>query len=268
LIGRYLYVELRPALVATAEWTVSLSSAGTLFTIEDGVTLTLDNNVTLQSRDGSNTAPLVQVNSGGTLMMKTGSKITGNNSGVSGGGVYVGDGGTFTMSGGTISENTATGNGGGVYVNGTFTKESGGVIYGSDADSDLKNTAGNGPAVYTYSGKKRNTTADAGVTLNSGTDANWEYTVTFDVDGGTPMPDPMVVYGGASLGTMPTEPSKTDCTFLGWYTARNGGGTAVTATTTVSADITVYAWLTRMLTMSASTGLRPTRRQTGTIPLL
>jgi hypothetical protein len=149
-------------------------------------------------------------------MMKTGSKITGNNNS-DGGGVYV--------------------------MDGTFTK-SGGVIYGSDADSDLKNTASNGPAVYTYSGKKRISTADAGVTLNSGRDANWEYTVTFDADRGTPTTQSVVGYGGASLGTIPMEPSKTDCTFLGWYTAWNGGGTAFTTTTTVSADITAYAWWT------------------------
>jgi uncharacterized repeat protein (TIGR02543 family) len=176
--------------------------------------------------------------------MKTGSKITGNKGGASGGGVYV-SGGTFEMSGGTISGNTTTGNGGGVYVmDGTFTK-SGGVIYGSDVDSGLKNTAtGNGPAVYVSSGKKRISTAGEGVTLNSGTDANWEYTVTFDADGGTPTTQSVVGCGSASLGTMPTEPSRSDYTFLGWYTARNGGGTALTATTTVSADITVYAWWT------------------------
>ncbi|MDR2417480.1 MAG: hypothetical protein LBD79_00310, partial [Treponema sp.] len=197
----------------TAERTVRLSSAGRLFTIGSSVTLTLDNNVTLQGLT-NNTVPLVQVNSGGTLMMKTGSKITGNNGGASGGGVYVsggtftmsggiisgnsatgtstsGDagggvyvsGGTFEMSGGTISDNTASGcysSGGGVYMNGTFKKESGGIIYGSNetgndtSGNPLKNTASNGHAVYTYSGKKRDTTAGVGVTLDGGTDTNWE----------------------------------------------------------------------------------------------
>jgi hypothetical protein len=63
-----------------------------------------------------------------------------------------------------------------VYVNdGTFIKQSGGIIYGSDAGSTLKNTAtatgenssSNGQAAYAYtSSAKRNTTAGTGVILN------------------------------------------------------------------------------------------------------
>jgi hypothetical protein len=294
-----------------AERKVSLSSTGSLFIIEEGVTLTLDKNVSLQGLNentalGENTASLVQVKSGGTLVMNTGSKISDNethdggkiaescggvyveggtftmnggtisgnhsssygggvwirengtftmnggeisknftysgggvyidtgtftmnngkindNSGGSGAGVYIFDGtftmsdgeisgnsaayngggvvvggwftmsvggdvgnGTFTMSGGKISGNSG-GPGGGVYVHnkGTFIKESGGVIYGSDADDDaLKNTAtgdSNGHGVYVQidesSGKIRNTTADSGVVLDStkdGPSGGWE----------------------------------------------------------------------------------------------
>jgi hypothetical protein len=56
----------------------------------------------------------------------------------------------FTMNGGTISGNSASGSysyGGGVYMDsslggsGTFTKQSGGIIYGSDASDNLKNAA-------------------------------------------------------------------------------------------------------------------------------
>jgi hypothetical protein len=119
----------------TTERTVSLSTTGTLFTVESGVTLTLDNNVTLQGRS-DNTASLVRVNSGGRLVMNTGSKITGNISSSSssssyGSGVYIA--GTFTMNGGTISGNTVSSSysayGGGVYFSGsgTFTM-SGGTI--------------------------------------------------------------------------------------------------------------------------------------------
>jgi len=96
---------------------VSLSSTGSIFTVGNGVTLELG--VTLKGHDVNNTA-LVYVNSGGTLIMKAGSAITGNTGGGVGGGVWVD--GTFTMDGGTISHNTST-NGGGVAVNtgGTFT---------------------------------------------------------------------------------------------------------------------------------------------------
>jgi uncharacterized repeat protein (TIGR02543 family) len=128
----------------TTERIVSLSTTGSLFTVESGVTLTLDNNVTLQGRS-DNTYSLVQVNSGGTFVINTGSKISGNttsstsSSPYGGGGVYV-FGGTFTMSGGEISGNTVSSTysssfpcGGGVSVsNGTFTM-SGGKISGNTA---------------------------------------------------------------------------------------------------------------------------------------
>ncbi|MDR2784088.1 MAG: hypothetical protein LBB48_09690, partial [Treponema sp.] len=77
------------------------------------------------------------------------------------------------------------GGGGGVYVNssGTFTKQSGGVIYGSDANSNaLKNSAGKGDdayghAVYVDSRRKHNGTVGVGVTLDSsipGSLGGWE----------------------------------------------------------------------------------------------
>ena len=40
---------------------------------------------------------------------------------------------------------------------------------------------------------------------------------------------------------MPTSPSKAGYSFGGWYTAINGGGTQFTVSTTVAANITVYA---------------------------
>jgi hypothetical protein len=117
---------------------------GSLFTVGSGVTLILDNNVTLQGRsDNSDNGPLVRVKNGGTLVMNAGSKISGNatlvggSSGLDseddGGGVYVDGLGTFTMNGGAISGNTAF-DGGGVYGDGlgTFTMN-GGAISGNTA---------------------------------------------------------------------------------------------------------------------------------------
>jgi uncharacterized repeat protein (TIGR02543 family) len=180
-----------------SERRVSLSSNGSLFTVESGVTLTLGADVTLEGRSG-NSSSLVKVSSGGRLAMNTGSKITGNisssggtftmdggeisgnTSSSDGGGVYVSNSGGFTMSGGEISGNTAS-SGGGVYVyTGTFIKPSDGVIYGSNVGDPWKNTAGSGDvyghAAYS-SGKKRNTTAGPGVTLDSsksGAAGGWE----------------------------------------------------------------------------------------------
>jgi hypothetical protein len=171
------------------------ASGGSLITVGDKVTLVLKN-ITLKGRgeDYDNTAALVSVGSGGTLVMEDGSKISDNINFSSaslsyssyGGGVYVGSSGTFTMSGGTVSGNTASESssyyshhsyGGGVYVGGTFTKSGGGTIYGSDPEATLRNTAASGDnyghavfVIISYLDKKLNTTAGPGVDLNSG----WE----------------------------------------------------------------------------------------------
>jgi hypothetical protein len=111
-----------------------------------------------------------------------GGEISGNSASMYGGGVFV-NSGTFTMQGGEISGNSVTGYGGGVYViSGTFTKtSSGGVIYGSNASSTLKNTASSGAAVCVYvssnSVKKRDATATASTALDSsksGAAGGWE----------------------------------------------------------------------------------------------
>jgi hypothetical protein len=119
-----------------AERVIGLLFDGSLFTVGNRVTFTLDNNITLQGKSNNNS--LVQVNSGGTLIMNTGSHITGNIApSSSGGGVKV-NGGTFTMNGGKISGNTGgiINGGGGVMISpGTFTMN-GGKISG--------NTSGNG----------------------------------------------------------------------------------------------------------------------------
>ena len=94
--------------------------------------------------------------------------------------------GTFTMSGGTLSGNNGGSRGGGVYVDssGTFTKESGGTIYGTDASDSLKNTATYGYAAYVSSGERRNSTAGEGVTLDSSVSSEaggWESAGTLQI---------------------------------------------------------------------------------------
>jgi hypothetical protein len=116
----------------------------------------------------------------GTFTM-SGGEISGNSATVRGGGVFVSEIGTFTMSGGEISGNNTSGSGGGVYVDGMIAKQSGGIIYGSNASSSLQNTASGdsaGHAVYVSSSqKRRNSTAGVGVTLDStkdGAAGGWE----------------------------------------------------------------------------------------------
>jgi hypothetical protein len=132
----------------------------------------------------------------GTFTMETGAIISGNKAGRNGGGVYVGDTGTFIMNGGEIKGNNATGTytynnttctnvtdtgyGGGVYVDsnseggtlivGTFTKTGNSVIYVNDGGNTASGD-GKGHAVYVKSAppKKRDSTADKKVDLDSGT---------------------------------------------------------------------------------------------------
>jgi len=134
--------------------TVSLSSNGAMFRVSGSVTLVLDSNVTLQGRSGNNNSVVV-VDAGGSLIMNTGSTITGNTvtaaaTDTAGGGVYVS--GAFTMNGGTISGNTAFSAlgdpyGGGVYVapSGTYIMN-GGIISGNTASGnrDASNSYGGG----------------------------------------------------------------------------------------------------------------------------
>jgi len=113
-----------------------------MFRIGSGVTLVLDNNITLQgSYGGPSTAGmvpnfvLVYIESGGKLVMNTGSVITGNHSNSrTGGGVYIDSSGTFEMRGGTISDNSAIdASGGGVNVQGGTFIMNGGIIIGNTA---------------------------------------------------------------------------------------------------------------------------------------
>ena len=119
----------------TQEQTVSLSGNGSLFTINSGVTLILDN-ITLKGH-GQNDTSLIIINSGG-LEMNAGSKITSNtasNPASIGGGVTNYDYGTLIMKdGGEISGNTCLGDGvGGVMSFGNFIME-GGEISSNHAD--------------------------------------------------------------------------------------------------------------------------------------
>ena len=126
--------------------TISLSSNGSMFTVDAGVTLTLDENVGLLGRSANN-ASLVIVKKSGTLVMNDrayiyGNKYVASSGSSSGGGVY--NSGTFTMHGGTISGNytsvtygssndpnaSSASYGGGVYNSGTFTMH-GGTISGN-----------------------------------------------------------------------------------------------------------------------------------------
>jgi uncharacterized repeat protein (TIGR02543 family) len=161
--------------------TINLASNGNLFLLNDGVTLILEDNVTLNGRTGNHRA-LVEVSNRGILVMNQGSRIAGNandsaNPATEGGGVRINAGGTFLMHGGEIAGNGSGGNGGGVYNTGTF-RVSGGVIHGTDAASGLANTAaGNGAALFNNGTAQRGTFGVAGMFSPMGTLATGNGTV-------------------------------------------------------------------------------------------
>jgi hypothetical protein len=93
---------------------------------------------------------------GGTLVMNTGSKITGNSTTYyyyGGGGVSVNGGGTFTMNDGKITGNSAEDRGSGVSVGGggTFTM-SDGEISGNSAESGGGGVSVGGGGTFTMNG--------------------------------------------------------------------------------------------------------------------
>jgi fibronectin type 3 domain-containing protein len=158
--------------------TVNLSSSGRLFLVNSGVTLILDNNITLKGR-ASNNNFLVYIDNGGTLVMNNEVKIIDNKTSSSpGGGVRV-YGGSFTMNGGEISGNTAASGsittGSGVYVNsGTFTMH-GGKISGNTASGSI--TTGSGVYVSSgtftmYGGEISGNTASGSIATGSGVYVN------------------------------------------------------------------------------------------------
>ncbi|WP_169313403.1 beta strand repeat-containing protein [Treponema primitia] len=152
------------------ERTITLVSNGRMFRIDGTSSLTLDTYVTLQGKS-DNTGSLVNANvNGAVFTMKAGSKITGNTTSASGGGVLVASGGTFNMEGGEISynESTTAANGGGVYVNGntdnpnvtTFNMTGGEISY---------NTAARGGGVFIDNKGKFNLSGNSVISHNHAT---------------------------------------------------------------------------------------------------
>ena len=116
--------------------TISNSGGGALFTVPKGITLILDNNVTL---DGNKQKySIVNVN-GGALVTRGGSTLRGSQNR----GVFVGSNGAFTMSGGAIGGNSAGWSGGGT-IDSTNRAERGRVAYVNSLDRQRNSTAGPG----------------------------------------------------------------------------------------------------------------------------
>ena len=126
---------------------LTLLEAGNLFTIGQGVTLTL-NGVTLYGVSDNDEGALVVVLGGGSFVMNQGSGVKNNINTVpfeptvllnlQGGGIRVETGGALLLNGGEISGNSGH-FGGGVFNLGSFTMRNGGII---------NNRANRGSGVY------------------------------------------------------------------------------------------------------------------------
>jgi len=113
---------------------ITISGNGSAFIVKSGVTLSLEDGVTVQGHK-DNTSPAVQISAGGTLLMHSNSKIEENSNidsdlAEKGGGVYVDKNGRFEMFGGLINDNQSLW-GGGVNIdeNGEFILHGGEVGY-------------------------------------------------------------------------------------------------------------------------------------------
>lgn len=122
---------------------IRLSSKGSLFTVNNGVTLILEKNITLRGRN-NNDKSVVEIYEYGTLIMNKGSHITDNISSSNGGGVYIRNNGTFNLNGGKITANILSSDyssGGGVYI-------SGGIFNMNDGEISENMSSYSGGGVY------------------------------------------------------------------------------------------------------------------------
>jgi uncharacterized repeat protein (TIGR02543 family) len=140
------------------------------------------------------------------------------------------------LSGGSVS-------GGGTYLEGSSVT----VIAAANSGYSFTNWTENNMQVSTNAAYTFILgTADRNLAANF-TTTPVAYTVTFDKNGGDTdaSPGTKTTASGGNVGTLPTAPTRSGYTFNGWNTAADGSGTAFTAATAVTSNITVYAqWTT------------------------
>ena len=137
------------------------------------------------------------------------------------------------------------------YTEGESFDKTGMVIEATYSDSSKKDVTG-----YTYTPTGALTTSDTtitisytegsetktctqAITVNAAPPTPTEYTITFNVNGGSGT-IPSQTTSGQKLSSLPTATHSGSYSFVGWYTAASGG-TQITTAYTFSADTTVYA---------------------------
>jgi uncharacterized repeat protein (TIGR02543 family) len=157
---------------------------------------------------------------------------------------------TFNLDGGSIGGSTTAQ---------TRTVNSGASLGSNTPSEPSKSGVAFGGWYTAQNGGGTQFTSSTLVTANITVYARWTITVTFNLNGGaigdSTVAQTRTLNSGASLGgNMPAEPTKSGATFGGWYTAQNGGGEQFIATTTISANMTVYAKWTFTVTFNLNGG--------------
>jgi uncharacterized repeat protein (TIGR02543 family) len=138
-------------------------------------------------------------------------------------------------------------------ANGTVTPSTANGIPGETITLNIAPDSGYALKALTYTDSANNTIAltitdnscftmpNAAVTIRAA--FGKIYTITFDQNGGDTAASPTseTVIDGDPFALPTTNPTRAGYTFAGWNTAANGTGTAFTAATPVTGDITVYA---------------------------
>ena len=186
-------------------------------------------------------------------LLMHGGRINGNTA-INGGGMFSGGGTThLQMLAGEIRNNTATNNGGAIYIGdnwGSLSIHENMIFNGNTASTTHNFGLETGLGVWSAIRWAGNNSIPGTHLLNN-YDINFTgqtviiRTVTFDGNGGTVLPANQtrnVVSGrglGAAMPPIPIHPQ--GATFLGWTRNQDGTGGAFTATTNITANITVYA---------------------------
>ncbi len=256
-----------------AGWYTSVNGGGTQFTASTAVTanITVYANwtantytVTFNSQGGSAVGSISNIASGATVTLPAAPTLSGYT--FAGWYTAVNGGGTqFTASTAVTANITVYANWTANTYTVTFNSQGGSAVGSiSNIASGATITLPAAPTLsgYTFAGwytavngGGTQFTASTAVTANITVYANWTantYTVTFNSQGGSAVGSISNIASGATV-TLPAAPTLSGYTFAGWYTAVNGGGTQFTASTAVTANITVYAnWLSQDASLSSA----------------
>ena len=124
----------------------------------------------------------------------------------------------------------------GMVVTATYNDSSTAAVTGYTVTDGNSLTAGKTSVNISYTEGSGTKTCTQTITVNA---APTEYTITFDVNGGSGTIPPQTT-SGQKLSSLPTATHSGSYSFDGWYTATSGG-TKITTTYEFSADTTVYA---------------------------